>query len=417
MKRSFVVLLLILLSFFSLQSQTQLSDSTKISLLTANPWPSAVYAIFGHTAILVVDDSTQIDLVFNYGFFDSSKPHFIYHFVRGETDYILGITSYSEFLAEYKYKGVEVVEQELNLSKSEKQEMWNALYLNALPENREYRYNYFYDNCATRPRDIIENYIKGEVRYTPTDKPQSYRDLVDECTRNFPWIQFGISLLIGTEADRIIDVREKMFIPSYLKNSFEDATIFKNDTLQYPLVKSQNVILEENLPSSESNIFRNVLKPFIFGWIMLILTLIISMVQVVKFNKARIPKIFDTIIFGIAGLGGLTVFFLMYFSLHPATNPNWNFVWLNVFALIAVPLFWVKSLKNVVYIYHFINFATLTFFLACWIFIPQQLHLATIPFSMCLWIRSGINAWIFRKGKKKNKRFSSPEALKAGWGH
>src|SRR5690606_21253473 len=121
-------------------------------------------------------------LVFNYGFFDSSKPYFIYHFIRGETDYILGTTSYNEFLAEYKFKGVNVEEQELNLSQSEKQDMWEALYVNALPENREYRYNYFYDNCSTRPRDIIENYTKGEINYQPTTKSQSYRDLVNECT-------------------------------------------------------------------------------------------------------------------------------------------------------------------------------------------------------------------------------------------
>ncbi|MFA6701703.1 MAG: DUF4105 domain-containing protein [Dysgonamonadaceae bacterium] len=417
MKRSLVILLLIVLSLFSLQSQTQLSDSAKISLLTADPWPSAIYAIFGHTAIHVVDDSTQTDLVFNYGFFDSSKPYFIYHFIRGETDYILGTTTYSEFLAEYKYKGVNVEEQELSLSQSEKQDMWEALYINALPENREYRYNYFYDNCSTRPRDIIENYIKGEINYQPTAKSQSYRDLVDECTNNFPWIHFGINLLIGSEADRTIDVREKMFLPVYLKNSFKVATIIKHDTLQYPLVKAQNVILEENLSISKPNIFQTTLTPIVLGWIMLIFTLIISVIQIIKFNKVRIPKIYDTIIFSILGVGGLVIFFLMYFSVHPTTNPNWNFVWLNFFALFAAPLFWVKSLKNVVYLYHFINFATLTLFLACWILIPQQLHLATIPFSMCLWIRSGINAWIFRKEKRKNKKFSSPKVIKTGWGH
>ncbi|HCC85271.1 MAG TPA: hypothetical protein DEQ06_01525, partial [Porphyromonadaceae bacterium] len=182
----------------SIKAQVQLNDSATVSLLTASPWNGAIYALFGHTAIRVQDDSTGIDEVYNYGFFDSSQPGFIYNFVRGRTDYILGVTSFADFIYEYRAKGQQVVEQQLNLSPAEKQKLYDALYENALPENRKYRYNYFYDNCATRPRDMVEQYCNGEIQYPPTDAPQSYRDLVHESLVNYPWYSFGIDLLIGS---------------------------------------------------------------------------------------------------------------------------------------------------------------------------------------------------------------------------
>ena len=141
------ILLLILYVPEHLRAQSVLSDTAEISLMTTAPWPGAVYAVYGHTALYVEDDSLGIDAVFNYGFFDMSQPYFMYYFIRGKTDYVLGVQSFDDFVYSYGYKGVEVVKQQLNLSKTEKQNLWEALYINHLPENREYRYNYFYDNC------------------------------------------------------------------------------------------------------------------------------------------------------------------------------------------------------------------------------------------------------------------------------
>jgi len=111
MKKYFFALILITLSVFA-NAQIQLSDSAKISLMTTSPWSGAVYAVYGHTAIFVKDDFTGINAVFNYGYFDKSKPNFLYHYIRGETDYILGVVPLDAFLQEYREKGVEVVEQE-----------------------------------------------------------------------------------------------------------------------------------------------------------------------------------------------------------------------------------------------------------------------------------------------------------------
>jgi hypothetical protein len=395
-------------------AQPPLSDSAKISLMTCAPWSGAVYALYGHTAVWVKDDSTHTDVVFNYGFFDSSQPNFIYHFVRGETDYVLGVTSFEDFISEYRSKGVSVWEQPLNLSQGEKQTLWKALYINSLPENRSYRYNFLYDNCATRPRDMVEQYVEGKIIYPKTADNQTYRNLLHECLHPYPWMEFGIDLIIGAPADRKIDERDKMFLPEYLKRAFEGAIVEKNDTLRYPLVQQTRVILTSNNAAKVSEY--SIFTPLNMAFALLLITLLLSIIQINNINNGFLIKVFDTLLFGMVGLGGTIVFFLMYFSEHPATNPNWNFVWLNIISLLIAVLFWIKSAEKVVHIYHFINFAALTLFLFFWWLIPQQLPVASIPISLCLWVRSGANIWLTRKEKRKQKRYTSAKYLKAGWG-
>src|SRR5690554_467667 len=345
--KSFLLLLLILF-FQPAAAQVQLNDSARITLLTASPWYEAVYAYFGHTAIRVQDDSTGVDAVFNYGYFDSSQPNFMYHFIRGETDYVLGVITFDQFIAEYGYKGQEVVEQELNLMVDEKHDLYEALVINALPENRGYRYNYFYDNCATRPRDMVENYIRGTVEYPPTAEGQSFRDLIHEHVNHSRWTKFGIDLVIGGDADRDINVREKMYIPSYLMNSFQGAMVHREDTIRMPLVSEARVVLERN-PAINTPAKEFPLSPATTALVLLFISLVVSIVQTIKLDKTKLPLVFDTLLFGVAGLGGLIVLVLMYFSEHPATNPNWNFAWLHPFALLAVFLFWSKRASGIVY--------------------------------------------------------------------
>ena len=129
--------------------------------------------------------------------------------------------------------------------------------------------------------------------------------------------------------------------------------------------------------------------------------MIVSVIQIATLNKNTFSKFYDTFLFGIIGIGGIIVFFMLFFSEHPATNPNWNFVWLNIFAFIAAILFWIRSAKKIVYIYHFINFVVLTAFLVLWWLIPQQLPSATILFSMSLWLRSGTKRLVSKKTIEK----------------
>lgn len=405
--------LFVILSLLSLTAQIQLSDSARISLLTVSPWTGAIYSLYGHTVLKVEDDSTGVDAAFNYGYFDSSQPYFMYHFIKGETDYVLGVTTYEDFLIENQMKGLEVVEQELNLSTAQKQQLWDLLYINSLPENRRYRYNFLFDNCATRPRDMVEMIIQEPVQYPSTRSNQTFRDLIHECVNEFTWMKFGIDLVIGSDADKFITDREKMFLPLYLMEAFRDANVLNSDTINTPLVKSTNIILEPDSKGVNNN-ERFDIKPAVVAFALLLATLIISFFQA-RYNHHKTGRIYDTALFSLAGVAGLVVTFLVFFSEHPAVSPNWNLSWLHFIHLIIAVLFWVKSMGKVVYYYHFTNFAVLSLFLITWYFLPQQLPLATIPFAMSLWLRSGTNYLIGRKDNLKNKQFKSAKYMQAGW--
>ena len=150
-----LIIALILLFFFLGQSVRGQEDNIKVSLMTCAPG-TEIYALFGHTALRYEDKARGEDWVFNYGMFSFNTPHFIYRFVKGETDYELGVTRYPYFEGSYAMRGSSVYQQTLNLTISEKQELRRLLEENYLPENRVYRYNFFYDNCTTRARDVIE---------------------------------------------------------------------------------------------------------------------------------------------------------------------------------------------------------------------------------------------------------------------
>ncbi|MBD8388609.1 DUF4105 domain-containing protein [Dysgonomonas sp. BGC7] len=374
-----------------------LSDTSQISLLTSNPWEGAIYALFGHTAIRIKDPVKNIDIVYNYGIFNFNAPNFILRFVKGETDYMVASVPYQYYIEEYRERGVGVIEQVFNLTQKEKQEILNALFINAMPENRIYRYNYFYDNCSTRPRDIIAKYVDGTIKYAPTDKIQTYRDLVRECTNIQPWSRFGIDLVIGAEADKTITDRQKDFLPLYLLNAYTGAVVENTDGEKRELVNSENVLLTtQGTPTLQSSID----QPLLIGSLLLVFIILIS-VLIYRKKIFTLSKVFDTILFLVAGLSGCIIFFLMFFSEHPCTNPNWNIVWLNPLQLIVAILFFVKSLSKYLYYYHFINFVALLAFLLAWSLIPQQLEIAFIPYILSIVVRSGMNILQYKKLNKK----------------
>ena len=171
----FLLLLCFLIGLSPLRAQQ--ADSIQFSLLTCAPGQE-IYELFGHTAIRYQNFTRNEDYVFNYGMFSFRTPNFVYRFVKGETDYQLGITPYIYFQAEYAMRGSSVYQQVLNLTEAEKQKLYDLLRENYLPQNRIYRYNYFYDNCTTRARDQIEKAVAGTVVYPEQVPASSFREIV-----------------------------------------------------------------------------------------------------------------------------------------------------------------------------------------------------------------------------------------------
>ena len=158
------------------------ADSATVSLLTCSGGRE-VYEQYGHTAIRF-NNNRGTDITFNYGVFDFNTPDFVYRFIKGETDYQLGIEPFEYFRSSYARRGSEVREQVLNLTSDEKVRLFQSLCVNFQPENRIYRYNFFYDNCTLRARDMIEGSVEGGIEYNgfdadvPADETVSYRDII-----------------------------------------------------------------------------------------------------------------------------------------------------------------------------------------------------------------------------------------------
>lgn len=386
--KKYLLLLFLLLLLVPAKAQIKLSDEAQISILTAAPSDEAVFTLYGHTAVRVKDSLHKIDLVFNYGIFDFSKSNFIYRFTKGETDYKLAAYNFQHYIIEYQMRGSEVTEQVLNFTPDEINKIWNALYINVQPENCVYRYNFFFDNCATRPVAIVEEQVDGKIKYNDPPKPQTFRDLINYCTRNNSWLTFGCDLALGSPTDRVATPHEMMFLPVYLKEEFDKATIVNPDGTERTLVKSTTRLAEELTDDDQGE--KEWFTPMLCS---MIIFLLVSLITYMEWKKKTYFRLVDCILFLLAGVAGTVLFFLCFISTHPCIWPNWSIVWLQPFDLVAVILFAVKKYGKAAYYYHFINFAALTLLLAGWYFIPQHLNIAFIPLVATLWLRSGFGVY------------------------
>ena len=285
------------------QQVMSLSPQAQISLLTSSPSDDDVYTVYGHTALRVLDTVLKIDAVFNYGMFDSTKPNFIFRFAKGETDYKLEFFNFKSYIVEYQMRGSEIYEQVLNLLPEEKEALWQALVLNTRPENKIYRYNFFFDNCATRPIAIIEKNIQGTVKYAPLTENLTFRDVINYCTRNKPWQTFGCDLIMGIPTDRKMTLKETFFIPAYLKDAADKAEIVRDGTT-VPLISKVN-ILNEGVLQEEQTPF--ITSPIACLGLFFIIVLLITWSE---WRRVKHYRLVDCILFFVAGIAGCIMFFL-----------------------------------------------------------------------------------------------------------
>ena len=223
-------------------------NNVDISLLTCDPHDE-VYSLYGHTAIRVKDAGTGQDFVVNYGVFDTRESMFVLRFIFGLTDYTMEMFPYKDFLAEYKRFGCGIYEQRMNMSPKEKLQFMLALQENAKEENKVYRYNYFYNNCTTKARDILLDAFDGVTEPVAKSSLQqgerSFRQLVHQGNEDYPWTMAGNDLLLGVGADANTSYEEREFLPRVLAADFDSTKVVYADGTQKPLVSSAFWALEK----------------------------------------------------------------------------------------------------------------------------------------------------------------------------
>lgn len=300
-------------------------DSIQISLLTCSPGKE-VWAQYGHTAIRYYDKESGEDLAINYGIFSLDQTYFIPRFVLGMTDYRMGVQPMDMFLAQYSYEGRGVVEQVLNLSAEDKEVIYEALQENMKPENVVYRYNYFFDNCTTRARDMLVNHLHGKVVYPPAEEDATFRSMIHKWNNKYEWSQFGEDLLLGVNADRKTTKSEQQFLPENLRSDFDKARYNGK-----PLVKETNVLLDAETEVTEP-VFP--LSPLSIALIFAVISLVMMLFS---YRRQQVYWAWDLALMFTSGLMGI-IFFVMIFSQHPCVSLNFILLFFN-----PLPLFFLYS--------------------------------------------------------------------------
>ena len=400
MKRFSIIVFLLLCILNSKAQQISFGDSAVISLITCSPGQE-VYSKFGHTAIRINDVKNGNDLVFNYGIFSFETENFYYKFIKGQTDYQLGIYDTRYFLPEYAQRNSMVWEQVLNLTLSEKKNLINSLLKNYEPQNRTYRYNFVFDNCSTRPRDKIIAALNGYIKFQPHTESKTYREWIGTYVGNDTWLKFGIDIVFGLDADQSVDTSESMFLPENLLNEFQTAQVYSSNGQIRNLVTQKNILVNKNDTTVANDPW--LFKPTAISLFFLVLGIILTVWDVKE--GRRHFKMFDTFILFITGLGGVIAFYLMFFSLHPLVKSNLNLLWLNPLNIILAFSIWIKPLRLTLFIYQLVNFLFLLGALIVFAISLQTFNIATFPIIVLLLLRS--TSWfaltkrkIFRRTKK-----------------
>lgn len=299
----------------------QLSETAQISLLTCSPGEE-LYARYGHTAIRVLDEVNDMDIVFNYGIFDFNTDHFYWKFVRGETWYELGASPYRYFMYEYDRDNRPVYEQVLDLTAAQKELLWQRLVDNYRPENRKYLYNFVFDNCATRPYHMIAQVLGDSLSSSYEGySGQTYRAFIRHYTGSHSWENAGINLLFGPKADKPMSSEERLFLPEELMWFLAEAKVADK-----PLVLN-----------GKTAPFEISATPWYATWELglVLYFLLVAAVSYWDRRRHKRSRWLDITMACLYGILLLLVAFLTFFSCHPLVGFGWRLLILPLTHLCA----------------------------------------------------------------------------------
>jgi len=342
------------------------TDNTEISVLTCSPG-NELYSLFGHTAIRVECPENGVDVVFNYGTFDFHTEHFYLKYARGLLPYQLSVASYDSFIRSYVFDNRSVRSQRLLLDAAQKQRLVDLLAENYQPANRTYLYNFLYDNCSTRVRDIIEACAGNAIQWHVPDAHKSFWNLLDEYLVRMPWVKWGIHTILGQRGNRTATPYQYMFLPDYLLEGLEHATL-NGTRLAAPVQPLFEA--EEEAPAN----------PWYGSPLFVFSVAAVAVVCLLRrFRSRRLLASVAFPLFLLSGLIGCLLVFLGRFTQHPMTAPNYNLIWANPLNLLVLPWLWRSQLPRGVKKYLTLYVWILTLGLPMWFFLQPSVPYASIP--------------------------------------
>ncbi len=376
MRNRILILLLIIFPAgkIAMAQAPELSPMATISLLTCGPGPE-VYSYFGHSALRVTDPAINLDRVYNYGTFDFNVPDFYGQFLDGKLWYMLSVVRYKGFIPEYMAENRFIKELQLNISPEDRQELFNLLEINYLPENRHYWYDFFKDNCSTRVRDIVVKATKGKFQWPPEPTEHlTYRQLIIPYISLNNWAKTGILLTLTAGADEQSSQEGYMFLPDHMHRLFAEARQADGT----PLCKPEKILFMPEYPKPKGT---GLLHPYFVFSLLVVISLIIL---IYRKTPVWLVKSFSSLTFALAGLLGFVFCYMWFFSGHLVCHANLNIAWafpLN--AILAVTL-WFPKLDFINRWYSKAMIIVILLFLITFSFFRQRIPFEAILFCLTL---------------------------------
>lgn len=392
--KTYLLTLTCALFLFQANAQLQLSKESEVSILTIGPG-FVLNDAFGHSAIRIKDPLQNIDLIFDYGRYDFQAKGFYLNFAKGKLDYEIGWTYSEDFISNYKLQQRRVTAQIINLTLKEKQNLFEVLQTNIQPQNKSYSYDFFYNNCATKIKDVLVDTSNKNISFlTPENFEQlSFRELIRSHVPQNSWGGLGIDAALGSVIDRLASVEEHLFLPKYLDE------ILKHSKFDPEATKL--VLRSEVLNQTQKS------KPSTFWWSPLVILGLVSITIVGMTyydwtSKSR-NKFLDALLFFTTGSIGILILFLWFATDHTATAYNYNFLWAFGFNLLMLPTVLKPKPKKRFVGYLKFLILLLTLMLLHSLTGVQAFNYTIIPLWIALLIRYGfLIHWFSQKKNQKN---------------
>ncbi|MDG1440230.1 MAG: DUF4105 domain-containing protein [Flavobacteriales bacterium] len=364
-------------------------NTTKISILTCDPG-NEIYSLFGHSALRIKDTKNQIDMVVNWGLFEFSENQFEfgYDFAKGRLNYFMGLQSMTNFIYEYARSNRGVREQVLNLDEQEKLNLLSIISENYKPENRNYRYEFFYDNCSSRIRDLLVEVFKEKINFhksTLADK-NTFREIIHQYLKYDPWLELGIDLVLGKKIDVLVSNNNLMFLPEKVESILDKSQV-ENESEKKNIILTKSTIVNSNKQERTSE---NIVK---YSWGIFFITLILLYLK-----QSHLIRVWSIMNLSVLGILGILLIFMWWGTDHQATKMNFNLLWASPLHFILIVNILKK--KSGVFYYWFLVFSLIIIFstVLFWFALIQDFN----PFVKPLIIQLGLIYYYYFK-KNKNQ--------------
>lgn len=381
MKRKIIISLVLLSLLFS-KGYSQNSNDTTAYLLTCGPG-TETYSVYGHSAVRIVVSSLKYDAVYNWGLFDFATKNFAWKFAKGRLDYMVGAEAPDSFLKEYLFEKRYVYSQRINFNSREMRTFISLINENMKPENIRYRYDFFYDDCSTRIRDLFEKSVGENLKYPLEEKGKnpSFRDMVAKYQSPYPWLRFGVDLIMGSTSDREANFRDKMFLPIDMRQELSK-TLIRRDDKMIPLLQNPVALVDFESPSVKPNLLLS--PPFVFTMVLIVIMILAALTK-----SRKIIRWIDIVIYFVFSILSVLMIFFNFFTDHQQMRMNFNIIWLNPFIIVCLVML---ILNKTGLIWFRIVFWISAIFLVLHFILPQDFNSAFLLLDVIILVRSSVRS-------------------------